>query len=133
MQIKSLKQILLTLDPPPGEFWHGDCIGADVQFHDSVLQCFGGRAEFQLWPSTLKSRAHVEILYRFPGNKYTIHEPADARQRTIYIAKSSKLLIVTPFEADIQDKGGTWLAYHTGRAARKQVVIIWPSGRTEEK
>lgn len=132
-QERTLGIVLASLNPAPAEFWHGDCVGADVQFHDRVLRTFGGTAVFQLWPSNLRTRAHCEILYKFPGNRYTIHEPADPVLRTRHIANSCRVLIITPRESEPMPRGGTWLAYHTALARRKQIIIIWPDGHTEEK
>lgn len=128
----TLMLVLPSLDPKPDQFWHGDCVGADVQFHDAVLRNFGGHAHIELWPSNLRSRARCDILYSFPGSRYTIHPPGNAADRTRFIARSSKVLIATPL-ADESQSPGTWLAIKTAVSAKKQVIIIWPDGHTEDR
>jgi hypothetical protein len=118
-QRNSVVALLAVLECKQGH--HGDCIGADAEFHDLL----GRRNAVRIVHPPIDGTHRANVAhYEF------IHPPKThfARNRDIVIATS--VLIGAPCELIEQPRGGTW---YTIRYAIKQgspVYIVWPDGTT---
>lgn len=133
-QILSLRQLLNTFEPKPVQFHHGDCIGADQEFHNSVLLTHGGKAEIHMWPTNiLGKRAHCDKIYSYKGARYVVHPVMDPLERNAVIARTCRVVIIAPKDFEENIRSGTWVTFRRAINYRKQTIIIWPDGRTEER
>ncbi len=98
IKIRELVQEL----PPPVIFYahHGDCVGADAQFHD-LCRDTGGRAFIEVHPPNVRRLRAFCI-----GDR--IHDPAPFLRRNSAIVHASQVMIAAPMEDEIQPTGGTW-------------------------
>jgi hypothetical protein len=99
---------------------HGDCVGADAEFHKIAK-------EQGLWvavnpPTDDRLRAYCE------GD--LVLEPLGYLTRNKAIVGGSDLLIAAPREMTEQDRGGTWYTVRYARTKRRRVIVVWPDGRT---
>lgn len=99
---------------------HGDCEGADTDFHHICMDKLGG-AKIRIRPCNHHSRAWnkgaVEVM--------AVKSPL---LRNIDIVNDAKIVIATPPTNEELKRSGTW---HTCREARKQsvgLIIVWPDG-----
>ncbi len=99
---------------------HGDCIGADSEFHDIAR---GVDALIELHPGPLDD--HQRQAQRWGDVRHTA-QPHMRRNRIIVLA--SDVMIATPFEADEQLRGGTWSTIRMARVAKRPLAIVWPNG-----
>lgn len=101
---------------------HGDCIGADAEFHALI-------------------RAHapgVRIVI-YPGPATDVGRQAgcvaDERRaprphllRNHHIVAASSMMIAAPREAEEQSRGGTWSTIRLARGAGRNLMVVLPSG-----
>lgn len=104
------------------EFHHGDCIGADKDAHDIVIG-FNGKVIVHP-PNNDSKRAFCKEA---SGTKM----PKPYLTRNNDMATMCELLIATPKEYTEQLRSGTWATIRYARKYNKQIVIIWPNGRTD--
>lgn len=103
------------------EFHHGDCIGADENAHDIVIE-FNGKVIIHP-PSDNSKRA-------FCKDAFEIKEPKPYLTRNDDMAIICNLLIATPKEYKEQLRSGTWATIRYARKYSKLIVIILPNGTT---
>lgn len=108
-----------------GEFHHGDCVGADAQAHDIADEC--GYGVIIHPPRDYKLRAWKEV----PPHMMRAEDSHFSRNRSIVTETTA--LIATPFEAEEQDRGGTWYTIKYARKIGKTVVLIRPDGTIEQR
>lgn len=99
---------------------HGDCVGADADFHH--LAKAAGSAVMIHPPSDPKLRAGLV------GDDIAEEKPYLDRNRAIVHAAT--ILVATPKESTPQGKGGTWFTIGYARLQGKRVTIVWPDGTT---
>lgn len=95
---------------------HGDCEGADSQFHAIVLWTFrpiGSFIEVHPGPDGDPHRA-------WNGSYDRIHPPAPHMKRNAAIVAVSQIMIAAPFEDEPQSRGGTWATIGMARKALKR-------------
>lgn len=92
---------------------HGDCVGADSEFHDICLEL--GIPVVIHPPKNPKSRAYCK------GAKQ-VHSEYDYLTRNHHIVDNAMLLIAAPKSQEEELRSGTWA---TVRYARKQNVSIY--------
>lgn len=114
-QLLDLDAVLRSFNPP-GEFHHGDCVGADDQ---------------------------AATIARQAGFVIVCHPPADPRLRAFHpydrtlptkghlarnrdIVDSCGVLIAAPAEAHEQPFGGTWYTIRYARGVRRDTRILTP-------
>lgn len=99
------------------EYHHGDCIGADEEFH-IIVDDFENTIIHP--PKRTTHRAYCKAK--------TILAPKDYLPRNDDIVLACNVLIATPHSME-NTRGGTW--YTIGKAYRekKEVIIITPDGR----
>lgn len=101
---------------------HGDCIGADAEFH-AICETFCGRALVAVHPGPVNDRARQAGcvgVYRLPNKAHM------ARNAAIVAAASA--IIAAPAEATEQERGGTWATIRMARRSGKPLAIVLPSG-----
>ena len=104
----------------PDEANHGNCVGADAEFHDIIRELT--RAVIVVHPPTNKDHvADKQGDFILPARKYM--------ERNETIVNASVLMLATPFEYNERGRGsGTWAAIRYTRKVRKPLIIIWPDG-----
>lgn len=106
------------------EAHHGDCVGADAQFHKAAEQI---KARLVVHPPVDEShRARC-----WPWDEVRPVKTHFARNRDI--VDESDVLIGTPFDATEQPKGGTWYTINYARKRGKRLFIVWPDGSVREE
>jgi hypothetical protein len=104
-------------------FHHGDCVGADEQFHRIVRQEIGGWIVGHL-PIDQEHRAFCDFD--------ETRAPLKHMQRNAAIVKSSAIVFAAPYEMTEQDRGGTWRTVQMARKAKRELVIVFPDGSVSE-
>lgn len=107
------------------EVHHGDCVGADREFHDLVEQELGESTHIIVHPpENPRNRAYCQ--------GYEIRDPAPYMERNQDIVDESDGLIATPREMREVLRSGTWSAVRSGRRKAKSdtypMWIILPDG-----
>lgn len=97
---------------------HGDCIGADKQFHD-IAHARG--IKVAIHPPTHSGKRAFCV-----GD--VCHVPADYLTRNRQIVDASLGLIGTPKSFEEELRSGTWATIRYARRSKKPVVIVWPDG-----
>jgi len=108
----------------PEQVRHGDCLGADEQFHELARE--RGIPVFVHPPNDNKLRAYCMAAV-------AVANPAAYHVRNKDIVTASAALIATPFEDTEEDKGGTWMTVKFARAKGMHIYIVWPNGEVTEE
>jgi len=104
----------------PTEVHHGDCVGADAEFHDIVRE--ETKSIIVVHPPTNpKKRAFKQGDFILKEKPFMIRDDD--------IIDESDLMLATPFQFEEQGRGsGTWAVIRHTRKARKPLIIVWPDG-----
>jgi len=117
-QMKSLLKVLEKLKFR--EVHHGDCIGADKQFHN-LIRLFFPKARIVIHPPNIPTyRAFCKGDIILP-EKYYLDRNED-------IVKSSDIIIACPKEFKEVKRSGTWSTVRCARRLGKLVFVIFPDG-----
>lgn len=100
---------------------HGDCIGADDQFHD--LAKLAG-AKIMLHPPEKPDLRAFRL-----GDDIAREKPYLARNRDI--VNACEVLIATPKEHGWSQSGGTWYTINYAYQQGVETVVVWPDGSTD--
>ena len=100
---------------------HGDCIGADEEFHEIVSK--HGLISVSYPPINDSYRA-------FTVNKHE-QTPMDYLERDRWIVHDTHLLIGCPYNTESVRGSGTWYTIGHAKKTRKDHTIILRDGRTE--
>lgn len=123
LQQRVVKELL------PREFVaiHGDCVGADADFHD-IVRFDHPTARFIIYPSDLlNKRAHCTL---WPGDICRPSRPALVRNKDI--VGSSDWMIACPGEKQMKIRSGTWSTMRYAQKEDMRVVIVFPDGSKAE-
>lgn len=127
-QAASVRQILHVLgDASPDkklECRHGDCVGADAQFHASALS-IGARVVVHP-PLDPSDQAHcVDYFARRP--------PLPNMKRNREIVLASEFVIAAPYADKPVGKhpGGTWRTVDIARKERRSLVVCFRDGTVD--
>lgn len=105
---------------PVAEAHHGDCVGADRDFHLLVVSRVGCETHVHP-PSNPALRAWM------PAD--VVHEPKPYLARDADIVAAGDVLIACPAQRQEQRRGsGTWATVRMARTAGLPVVIVYPTG-----
>lgn len=107
------------------EAHHGDCLGADAQFHAMIRQDSPETTIVGHPPSKPDLRAYCDCD--------ELREPKPYLVRNADIVRESDEMVATPKEMVEQFKGGTWFTIHEAKRQGKRCLIVWPNGRTEQR
>jgi len=102
----------------PSEVHHGDCIGADAQFHQ-----IAGNIPIVGHPASEVGEQRAFCL-----NFSRIHESKPPLERNRDIVTASDIMIATPKESREVLRSGTWATIRYAFKANKQIYIILPDG-----
>jgi hypothetical protein len=108
--------------------WHdGDCIGADSQAFNTVLQIEGISVTTVSHPCNLGEKVRA-------GNQHDITHPIyPPLVRNRHIVDSVDMMIAAPQGYDEVLKGsGTWATIRYAERKQKRLLIVWPDGTHEE-
>lgn len=135
--VAQLARVRLEIDrlADAGEFaaHHGDCIGADAEFHDIVRALPGGR--IVVHPSAHRLRAYCK------GDETRIAKPP--MRRNWDIVAESHALIAAPGSDTEDERSGTWATVRLARRAiagavsktalLRELVVIGKDGQIIEQ
>jgi predicted Rossmann fold nucleotide-binding protein DprA/Smf involved in DNA uptake len=99
------------------ECHHGDCIGADEQFHSIIPM--GSKIVIHP-PDNNSKRAHCNRVF----SEIKPEKPYLKRNKDI--VSESELLIATPNTKQEQLRSGTWSTIREAKRQNKQVIIVYP-------
>lgn len=100
---------------------HGDCVGADTDFHN-LVKTHGFKVVLHP-PINTSKRSFSKADEEMPPDEYL--------KRNLDIAKACDLLIATPKETSEVTRSGTWSTIRYAKKLGKMVIIIYPTGKTE--
>jgi hypothetical protein len=106
-----------------GHVHHGDCVGADAQFH-ALARERGLRVEIHP-PSAPKHRAWLKGDIMWPTYDYL--------DRNRHIVNCTGILIATPREREEQVRSGTWSTIRKARREHRRIFIVRPDGKILEE
>jgi hypothetical protein len=115
-QYVALVELLRELNPE--EAHHGDCIGADDEFHIAATMLKIPVVTHP--PTNPKKRAFNSGYIVWPEKPYLI--------RNQDIVMSCDTLIATPSGDREKRRSGTWSTVRAARKLGKRVMIIYPDG-----
>lgn len=101
---------------------HGDCIGADAQFH-ALARELGWRVVVHPPVGDDDDRARCD--------HDELRAPLTHMKRNKAIVLESQRMIAVPRDMTEQPHGGTWKTVVMARKAKKPLVIVLPDGTTE--
>jgi hypothetical protein len=104
---------------------HGDCVGADRQFHDLVRHYFPRARIVGHPPIATNLRASCTFD--------EIRDPLPHMKRNAEIVRAAQMLVAAPLEIDEQTHGGTWRMINLARNAGMPLAIVFPDGSTREE
>ena len=105
------------------ECHHGDCVGADIEFHN------------------LSKELNKYIIIHPPNKTYLrsyckgdeSRDPLSYLDRNHYIVDETDMLIAFPKEDKEVWRSGTWSTIRYARKQGKRVYIVYPSGEVQEE
>lgn len=129
MTREQLATLRIVLRKHPG-WWlsHGDCVGADEQFHRAARLL--GFDDDSIWvhpPEDDRLRANCGAP---PGR---IFRPRPYEVRNMEIVDLCARLVAAPAEAREQPRGGTWFTVRYARSIGRPIKIILPSGKVRNE
>jgi hypothetical protein len=123
-QVNSVAFFIAELNPT--EVHHGDCIGADADFH-KLVRATCPQAKIVIHPPLNESkRAFCEGDEILPAKDYLV--------RNHDIVEASEVMIATPEQVTEQKRGsGTWATIRYSRKLHPKVYLItvYPNGFSE--
>lgn len=106
------------------EAHHGDCVGADREFHDIVRVVAPYARIIGHPPDEDYKRAWCIFDESRPTAPYLV------RNQQI-VNESTEGLIVCPYQMEEIIRSGTWATYRYARKIGRKTIIIYPNGITE--
>ncbi len=115
------KRVVKTLmaDASEAIVHHGDCVGADSDFHDIVF----AENSIELHPCDITAKRAWCI-----GD--VCHFPKAPLVRNKDIVNVSELLIACPGEKHMKIRSGTWSTVRYAQEMGKPVFLVFPDGTT---
>lgn len=125
-QRQSIEILLWLLQPK--EVHHGDCVGADEQFHRIAQQ---RKLRIIIHPpdnEKLQAKCMFEsddkTSFRMASKPYV--------DRNIDIIKTTDIMLAAPSGEEVQ-RSGTWLTIRHAKGLKKHVIIVYPEGNLEHR
>lgn len=120
-QEAALEALLLRLDP---EFCHhGDCVGADVSFHNIARK------------QDYKIIVHppIDDKYRaYCTDAFEMRPPMQYLVRNWSIVESTEVLIACPSTGHQKLRSGTWWTYRKAKMVGRPIYLIRPNGLIQD-
>jgi hypothetical protein len=120
-QYKIVSGLLRQLKPTHAH--HGDCVGADADFHNI---CRSMQTKIQMVghpPIKKNKRANCEFDILRETKEYLV--------RNHDIVDESTIMVSTPFGPE-ELRSGTWSTIRYAKRKKVKLYIVWPDGRIEE-
>lgn len=114
------------IDAYPFVGHHGDCVGADADFHDICRNL--GINEDPVFPAVIVYPPENPKARAWCREFTEIHQPAPYLERNRAIVDASDMLIATPAEYNRKPRSGTWYTIMYASNQGKRYVIIYPDG-----
>lgn len=119
LQYSIVTRFLETYKDKIYEVHHGDCIGADAEFHDI---CNNLGFDITIHPPKNESkRAFKKGSNSRPKKEYL--------ERNHDIVDDSDIMLVCPKEKNEILRSGTWSTYRYAKKRHKKIVLILPNGK----
>lgn len=122
-QRHNVNKLLVNLNPT--EVHHGDCIGADAQFHTICkglhIQVVGHPGKNERGQSP--KRAYCDLDEEKPALPYL--------DRNDNIVKACDVLIAAPKGDQEEKRSGTWYTIRRAFRMNRTIYILFPHGRVE--
>jgi hypothetical protein len=120
-QLIALRKLVKRLAPDTAH--HGDCVGADEQFH-------GLLEEFDISPIIHPPVNPVKRAFCKAGITSGIILPArEYLVRNKDIVKAADKLIACPHTMEEQLRSGTWSTYRYAKKLQLPIYVIYPDGK----
>lgn len=107
-------------DKAPSVIHHGDCIGADADFHDAAVSVLA-EVRVEIHPPRNPSK-------RAWKKGHLLHPVKEYLDRNVDIVNVSDELLATPKEFEEEIRSGTWYTVRQARKRGKRVTIVFPDG-----
>jgi hypothetical protein len=125
-QMVTVLKLIFKLKPKSAH--HGDCIGADEEFHQLCLL-----AKVPLIvihpPDNPKKRAQCfDVFAPNEHTSYHIWPEKPYLVRNQDIVDECGIVIATPHEVREQQRSGTWSTMRKTQKSEKDLITVWPSG-----
>ena len=104
------------------EAHHGDCLGADFDFHNLLL--------LHLIPCEIHIHPPIISDLRAYCKGNVTYEPLPYLTRNVNMVRACHLLIATPKDYCEEHRSGTWYTVRQSRKRHKKRLIVWPDGTT---
>jgi len=102
---------------------HGDCVGADAQFHKIATDYGCKTVGHPPWGRTRRAFcAFDEVRSSLPF-----------LERNRAIVSESNFMLAAPLELEEQPRGGTWHTIRLTRKVGKPLAIVWRDGRVTKE
>lgn len=118
-EAQRLRFLTLISDFAPSEGRHGDCVGADSEFH---AECLKLGIPIVIHPPENPSKRALN------AGAALVLPPEDYLVRNRAIVDASDLLIACPGDTQELLRSGVWSTVRYARKNGKRVVIIFPDG-----
>jgi len=119
-QKRLVRDMLQALEPE--HVVHGDCIGADADFHTICQEL---NIDIHIRPSLLHTRAYCS------GAK-VVHEAGPPLARNRDIVDEANVMLATPKTQNEVLRSGTWAAIRYARG-KKPLRVYYPNGVISER
>ncbi len=101
---------------------HGDCVGADAQFHGIARKA--NVVTVEVHPGVSRWEKMDQEMRAFCKDPDLVHSPTGFLQRNRAIVDACAVLIAVPWEPHHQDRGGTWYTYDYAIKQSKQIALV---------
>lgn len=106
---------------------HGGCLGADIEFHELLLQ-FRLGPQTTVYPSNIPKKSAFDNLQGVDKYGVTIREPRDPLERNRYMIHRCDRLLACPGEMEEVVRSGTWATVRHARRCHRRITFVWPNG-----
>ncbi len=118
-QRSALGRLLVEIDPSIAA--HGDCVGADAEFHDLA-------AEMAITIWLFPGDDPRQRAFCAKGLITMQAEPAPPLDRNRVIVDNGEALVACPGGRHEEMRSGTWATVRYARKRGKKLWIVWPDG-----
>lgn len=121
---KEQKVRMSSLVPRADFYHHGDCVGADADFHNIVRYlCHDFNHDGQI-----VGHLPVDTTHRAFCTFDETRDPLPHMKRNKAIVTESDVMLACPSTMEEQQFGGTWATIRMARKAKKPLTIVYPDG-----
>lgn len=121
-QMAMMRSLLMILDRDD-TVAHGDCVGADLEFHRMAVN--RGVLKIVVHPPVMSTyRAFVP-----PAQVHRMMEPRPYLERNKAIVDESRVLVAAPGSEVMHSRGGTWSTVRYARKIKVPTIVVPPSGK----